>query len=239
MLRNITMSVIALLALTLFIGCSDGSSSGIDNTMSSVETAGINGVSAGNMWMTPARMAEELGLSEEQQAAMKAIHEKYAAQRKERWESIGKTTSREERRAAMKEFHEQIKAEVDAVLTEDQKTKLEQIRAGQFKKMKTRFSKSDFDHAERFSKHIEHLAGKLNLTVEQQESLKTAMTAVHEQFQGQSDNRFDPDAMADLRDKMHEAITSVLTEEQLGKFEQMIAKRGDHFRRPGPPPSMN
>lgn len=69
-------------------------------------------------------MKEHLGLSEEQVAKIKEIfaaeREEVAAKRKE----LGEDVSPEDRRAAMQPIREKYRAQMEAVLTEEQKAKL-------------------------------------------------------------------------------------------------------------------
>lgn len=70
------------------------------------------------------KMQQELGLSEQQSAEMKAIHEKYDPQ----FEAL-RSVEGERDREKMRELHRAMRAEVKEVLTEEQRLKMKEMHA--------------------------------------------------------------------------------------------------------------
>jgi Spy/CpxP family protein refolding chaperone len=85
------------------------------------------------------RMAKELGLTEEQQAQMKAIRGKYAPQMKAIAQDPNIAPA--QKREKMEPLQTQMKDEIDKILTPEQKVKMEQLRKERGERMKPRGEK--------------------------------------------------------------------------------------------------
>ena len=84
------------------------------------------------------RLADELGLTDDQKARMKAIGDQERSEREAL--KADTTLSKEDRHAKMKEIHEKYRSQRDAVLTPEQLAKAEKMR-GKFEKRRDRMEK--------------------------------------------------------------------------------------------------
>jgi Spy/CpxP family protein refolding chaperone len=91
------------------------------------------------------RLAEELGLSDDQKAKWKAIGE----QEKSEMETLRNdgSVAKEDRRAKAGEIRQKYKAQRDALLTPEQKTKADKIHERMEKRMERREGRKDKDGA--------------------------------------------------------------------------------------------
>lgn len=85
------------------------------------------------------------------------------------------------------------------------------------------------------------LTKALGLTEEQQGKVKSILEEQHQQMgKLREDTSVAPKErfakMRELREKAHNQIKNVLTDDQKKKFDEMAQRRGDHMRRHGRPP---
>ncbi|MEN9840601.1 MAG: hypothetical protein RL376_401 [Verrucomicrobiota bacterium] len=74
------------------------------------------------------KMREHLGLTDEQVAKLKPIFAAEFEEMKAKREELGKDATRDERRAAMEALRDKYQPQIDAVLTAEQKAKVEKMR---------------------------------------------------------------------------------------------------------------
>jgi hypothetical protein len=167
------------------------------------------------------KMKTELGLDEVQFNAVKAINEEYANDLSQlRRDS---TLSKEEKHKQMRTFHHEREAAFKKVLTEEQHKKLAANRSEQANKHRARIAKHQGAHTDRIQK-------ELSLTEDQASKLD----AINKEF-GQKFRVLRSDStMAEidrksktkqLKDEYQSKIKSVLTEEQLKKWETLKSER--------------
>ncbi|MBX3737110.1 MAG: hypothetical protein KF715_10495 [Candidatus Didemnitutus sp.] len=94
--------------------------------------------------MLGARMAKELGLSEDQEKQIKAINESYRPQLEAIRED--KSLSRDQKREKSQALNKEREAKVDAVLTPEQRTKAQAMREKMKERMKDRKGHGGPDH---------------------------------------------------------------------------------------------
>lgn len=182
------------------------------------------------------RMTENLGLSDQQSAQVKAIHLKYAKQMAENHQQAGEGQRPD--REAMKAMREAQFAEIKPLLTPDQLTKLEAMKAERAEKYGKghRGAGRDIDPAERAKHATERMTETLQLTDEQARKVE----AIHLDFgkkkqellqQHQGDQKAARGEMKKLRDEKKTALQSVLTEAQFKQWEE--GKPKHHGKRKG------
>lgn len=74
------------------------------------------------------KMKEHLGLTDEQVAKLKPVFEAERAEMQAAREKLGEDATRKERMEAARAIHEKYRPQIAAVLTEEQKAKLEKMR---------------------------------------------------------------------------------------------------------------
>lgn len=167
-----------------------------------------------------------LDLSDEQIDQIREIVSQYRDDFKNlqsRWRQ-GKSWSeiREQRRA----LREEISAAIEEILTEEQKAILEEI--------KTQLENGEFPDII-IDKRVEFLTAELNLTSEQQEQIKALFKEYGNRLLAARNNGKNPRQfrimMTGIFKELDEAISALLTEEQLQLYNQLKAKyfyRGRH-----------
>lgn len=170
------------------------------------------------------KMKTELSLDEVQYKAVKAINEKYAEKQIQVWRDS--TLSSESKHERMRTLHGEKDAALKKVLTEEQYKKLETNRTAHAKKYRARMARHHADRAQRLQK-------SLSLTDEQTAKIQAIDKEFANKFRTlRSDStlaREDARAQARLlREEYKEKTKSVLSEEQLRKWE---AQKAEHKRR--------
>ena len=121
--------------------------------------------------------------------------------------------SREEMRQLFVESHEKMREEIRAVLTPEQ----QEIAEQQVKKQKEK----------RMARHLKRLAKDLDLTKEQRSQLKVALKESKERWPMDKQQR---DAE---RQQFQKTLESILTEEQLAKWEEIRQQSKEKWRNHG------
>ncbi len=159
------------------------------------------------------KMMKELNLTADQKAQLKTSHESYKQQLGEvnKNEAITVKESRDRKEALRKGQKEKMMA----ILTPDQKIKLEQIK-----------NNRQVRHEAKAAKRLDKMKAKLNLSDEQVAKISTAKQAEHEQYKAivQNDNlsRIEKkDQKMALREQNKNSFKSILTPEQISKMEEM------------------
>ena len=162
-------------------------------------------------------MMKELNLTADQKAQLKTSHESYKQQLGElnKNETITVKESRDRKGALRKGQKEKMMA----ILTPDQKIKLEQIK-----------NNRQARHQAMAAKRLDKMKAKLNLSDEQVAKISAAKQAEHEQFKAITQNnnlsRTDKkDQMMALREQNKNNFKSILTPEQISKMEEMKKAR--------------
>lgn len=151
------------------------------------------------------RMKTELGLSDAQVEQIKALHEKK------------KETNKAERKAKREEF----KAEMDKILTPEQRKKAEALHAERK------------DPNKRAEKRIEQWKSELSLSDAQATKVKAAlvtkMTKMHDLKEKAGDEKADKTERKAIKTAFETELKSILSSEQFTKYEQIKAeKKGKH-----------
>ena len=170
------------------------------------------------------KMKTELSLDEVQHKAVRAINEEYAdKQIQVRRDSA---LSKESRHNKMRTLHQEKNAALKKVLTEEQHKKLVASRAAHANKHKARMARHHSDRAQRMQKN-------LSLTEEQTAKIKAIDKEFADKFRTlRSDSTLakeDSHARArQLKEEYHSRTKSVLSEEQLKKWE---SQKAEHKRK--------
>ncbi len=162
-------------------------------------------------------MMKELNLTADQKAQLKTSHESYKQQLGElnKNEAITVKESRDRKDALRRGQKEKIMA----ILTPDQKIKLEQIK-----------NNRQARHQAMAAKRLDKMKTKLNLSDEQVAKISAANQAEHEQFKAITQNENlsrteKKDQMMALREQNKNNFKSILTPEQISKMEEIKKAR--------------
>jgi len=172
-------------------------------------------------------VAKELGLTDDQKAKLKSIHE---AERAEMETLKSSTLADDQKKAKRMEIHQKYRSQRDAVLTADQKAKMEKFKS-EHKGKGTRVGKEGKDagriqKADRADRTEKGAAiQSLNLTEDQ----KSKMARLREEFKSQhealrNDKSLNEEQrrekMKSLRDQQQDKMKSILTQEQVQKLKE-------------------
>lgn len=173
------------------------------------------------------KFKSELSLNDTQYSSIKGINKKYAEQfSKLRKDSV---TSKSEKHTTIKSLREQREKEINAVLTPDQKSKLESLK-------KERVEKRKADKKVRADEHQAKMVKELSLSDDQAAKIKEANKSLIEKTkalrENSGDKTSDKEEMKKLR-KEHEAtMQSILTKDQFAKWKDMRkSEHGKHGKR--------
>lgn len=158
-------------------------------------------------------LMSQLDLTEEQQTQIEAIR----ADKKEQKRAIfqNEELSREDKKQAIRDLRQQSKTAISAVLTEEQRQELAQLRQER--------------QSKRMNKRLEKMTKQLSLD----EAQVTSIREIFEDAQTQKKAIKDSDAprkekkeqFKALRDQVKTQVLGVLNEEQAEKFNQFMEKR--------------
>jgi hypothetical protein len=159
-------------------------------------------------------IAEKLNLTAQQQQQMKTIQQDFKTKAKALKSNDNITLGNFKKK--MQELKEQRKAQVSAILTDDQKAKM---KAGRENKMK-----------QNATAHFERLKTELQLTEDQQVSLKKKQTEVQQQMKAIHQNEAltkeqKKEQILALNKERKDYLKSVLNAEQVQKLEAMKPAR--------------
>lgn len=185
-----------------------------------------------------ARLQETLGLTDDQMAQIEVIIDASRASRTAIIEQVRDgSLTREEARTQLQAIREQTKSQIEGVLTAEQITQFEELRA---------------NHGRQFNRRS--LGDFLELTDEQRAQIETIMSGLHDQIlsireQVEAGTLTREEAMEQikaLRESERDQISALLTEEQREQFNRVLDHkrfgfgphgfgRGPHgeFHRPG------
>lgn len=213
---RIRLVITAMAALTM-LGCSESGSNTPTSATAADDTALLQ------RW--PMRhMLSQLELTAGQKEALKAVFEAHRAEVKELRSQANDSSSRAGLREERKALRTKIKAEVDAVLTGQQRNELEQLVAAFQAK---RFQRpSDQELANRLDQRLEKLTAKLDLNSEQQRQVRALFEAMHAERRQGVDQPFDPEARLARREALLKQMQQILSADQYGKFQSLHSQAG-------------
>ena len=168
---------------------------------------------------------KNLNLTEDQKARLKALQEENRKQMAE-LKSIDNITVKESR-SKMEAQRKEHRAKVQNILTNEQKAQLEKTRQERTAMSQER-SKARPD-----SYRVEKMKTDLGLSDEQYGKLKSNREAMAGKMKALRDDKSLNDEnkkeqVKELRNKQKEDMKSILTEEQLKKFEEQKHQRSSH-----------
>lgn len=171
---------------------------------------------------------DKLNLSDDQKAKVKSVDDDFKKQMQALNSNDNQTVKQQ--RDAREALVKQHKAQMESILTTDQKAQLKQLKMDGKK-----------DHGEMGAKHLDKMKQELNLTDQQVSQLKSKQEALKNKMEAiQSNNSLDQTAkmqqMKALRQEMKQSTEQVLTPEQKEKWQGIMknrthpphTKRGDY-----------
>jgi hypothetical protein len=173
------------------------------------------------------KMAEELSLSEEQQARMEAVNAQAIEKRREILSNA--TLTDEQKKTELKASHEATKAQITEILTAEQEAKLE-ARKAEFKQQ--REEHKDRTPEEKAQFRTDRMAALLALTEEQKTKvLALNLKAVQKETAIRNGNLTEEQkktAFKENRQSQKAELKKILTKEQLAILK---AKKDEHKER--------
>jgi protein CpxP len=173
------------------------------------------------------RLAQELGLTADQQTKMRQVMEQNRAQMKALRDD--QSLSQEDRMAKMRALRQAEKTQMDAILTPEQKQKMESMR-------ENHPGGPGMGHGEGGMgpggmNPGEHLAKELNLTQDQQSKVSAIFKQNEQQMRAIHDDKsLSPEdrhaKMQQIHESMKSQMNGVLTSEQQQKFAQLQKEHG-------------
>ncbi|MBN1825056.1 MAG: Spy/CpxP family protein refolding chaperone [Candidatus Eisenbacteria bacterium] len=187
----------------------------------------------------PDELVEQIGLTDEQRAALEELHESIRARMEE---LRGNGGERGENREAMRAIHEETRAAVDAILTEEQRTEMEALREERRDGQRERAEERSTDGIER---RADFLARALGLDDGARAGIESILENAHEKMLALRDDDGGPEnrgarfeEMQTIRDESSASIRALLTEEQAAAFDALAELMPGHDGpggRHGPP----
>ncbi|AFM04912.1 hypothetical protein Fleli_2547 [Bernardetia litoralis DSM 6794] len=168
------------------------------------------------------KMKTELGLSDTQVEQIKALHEKQKEESKDLRKEARE--GNEESRAKMKANRAEFKAEMEKILTPEQRQKAEALRA------------EHKDPNNRAEKRVEKMKTELSLNDAQATKVKAAlvteMTKMQALKEAAGEEKVDKSERKALKTAFETELKSILSDEQFTKYEaikaEKKAKQGKH-----------
>ena len=165
-----------------------------------------------------AALTDSLGLSEQQVTDLNELYEDYQADVKAARDNARESDGRSELRTKLKELRQEFEDGFNDVLTDEQQTRLEEIKANAAARRKDRG----------WEKYIAALTDSLDLSDQQ----VTDLNELHEDYQAdvkaaidnarESDDRLGlRDELRELKEDFDEDFNAILTDEQKEKLDEM------------------
>lgn len=172
------------------------------------------------------KMAVELELTEAQKATIDGINTKYIVQMRSVRDDASKTE--EAKKEELKYVRQTWKKEVEKQLTEDQKTRLEELKV-------QRKAEKALSLEDKARKKTDHMKEHLGLSTEQEEQVYQLNLKVGQKIQAIKEN---PDMSEEKKKEFiqgnkkdfKKVLSTILTDEQMAKFEEM---KKDHHHEEG------
>ena len=228
--RYLWLPVIAAL---LVWGCSEQSASNPTATETAAETALFGGPGGG-----PHRLFAALDLTDEQRAKIEAVFESHADEHQAMREARQNGATREAMKEQRDALRTKVHAEIEAILTDAQKARLEELRAEREAKGfgphgKNWRDMSDADRAQMLDKRIARMTETLGLSPDQQEQIR-ALFEEREQIRlAHQDDRPDEATRQQLRAEHRAELEAILTPEQIEKLKTLHPMRDQKGDRKG------
>ena len=175
----------------------------------------------------------QLGLTEEQEAALQALRESHKAAAQTLRKNLGRTETREDARAQMKSLREGFRSSVDEILTEDQQARLDEIRAERQESARSKRPRGlRRGHRTRNGPGREAIRNQLGLSDAQHKAVdalraehRAEAAALRESIGESSDRDAVRAQMQALRDQHRSAFEELLTDEQKAQLEELRAAK--------------
>jgi len=179
-----------------------------------------------------AKMAECLGLSEDQKAKIKPILEENFKEKQAL--RADKNLTRDQRRAKMQELRVQLHEKVKPLLTPEQNSKVASMWKATGKHCKGKKGHHGKDFRMTPTKHLERMTACMGLSENQQTKIKPILDENYQKKQAvHADKNLTRDQrrakMEELRVQLHEQVKPLLTPEQLKQFD---AQKGPAAKQP-------
>lgn len=175
-----------------------------------------------------ASRAEALGLTEDQQAQMQALHESFRTEDKALRESLA-DADRDARHEAFEALRESRHEQVQALLTDEQNAQLEAFHTERLANRGDSDRRRGHRGADRGGERPD-LGAALGLSEDQSTQIQSLRTQLREQMQSlRASGEGSREQAQALRQAHHEQVQSLLTEEQRIALEEL---RGEHRRGP-------
>lgn len=187
------------------------------------------------------QMAQDLGLSADQQKQMQQLHAEMRTQMRAHHEEMRDSDATpEERQADMKAFHDAQREKLAKILTPEQLEKHDALRTERRAERRERAMDRMEDHV---SERTAWLAAVLGLSDEQKASVSDLLTKSMETRKAAMQQAIDENAPgprmawkqhAEQRDQTHQAIEALLTPQQKERFEivNQLHDRGPRKQQP-------
>ena len=171
----------------------------------------------------------QLGLTEEQEAALQALRESHKAAA----QTLRRTENREDARAQMKSLREGFRSSVDEILTEDQQARLDEIGAERQESARSKRPRGlRRGHRTRNGPGREAIRNQLGLSDAQHKAVdalraehRAEAAALRESIGESSDRDAVRAQMQALRDQHRSAFEELLTDEQKAQLEELRAAK--------------
>ena len=225
--------VMLVLSILVWVGCSKNSSEPQGFFIEDTPTflLGLDSDPAG-LESEPAlahggigRILEALDLSDAQRAAVDTIREAYVAQFRALRDEWHNGTSWEEIRARREALHTQMLAEIEAVLSDAQRTLLNEIR--------TALANGEMPDV-MIDVRVDRLDDVLSFSEGQRTAVWDLMRAAADEVsalrQSSSDRRAFREAIHAILETLHDDIRALLTAEQQALFDEMVINHHPHRR---------
>ncbi len=166
----------------------------------------------------PFGMLKKLGLSEEQQKALKEAFEKFRNKQKELRESLRDSNVKpEEMREKFKKLYEEFEAELKKLLTEEQWQKYQELK----KNFSKRFNPNNRRNR---PKRLKDFLKDLGLSEEQEKAVKEAIKELREAVKDLINGGTAPEQMREkikaLQEELEAKLKKLLTPEQFEKYKK-------------------
>ncbi len=172
-----------------------------------------------------ATLTDSLGLSDQQVADINELYEDYQADVRAAMDSAGESGDRSELRTKLKDLRQTFEESFNDLLTDEQQTRLEEIRANATARKKDR----------NWEKYIAAMTDSLDLSDQQvadidelHEDYQADVKAEIESARESGDRSGLRDKLQELKEKFEEDFNAVLTDEQKEKLDEM--KSGERKR---------
>lgn len=166
-------------------------------------------------------LANKVELSDEQKTRIEAINEQYIAEI--RTIKADESKGEDQKKEAIKEVRKNWKDSVSEELTEEQRTKLKEARA----------EKPQLTTEQKAEKRAQHLTQELELNEEQSKQVLDLSLSMAKKMEAtKADSNLSEDQKKQLfkdnRKEFRDSLSTILTPEQMEKYEELKKKKENH-----------